>query len=27
MSKERFIDDFLNDIIEFIAHIREFTKG
>jgi uncharacterized protein with HEPN domain len=26
MSKERFIDDFLNDI-ESIADIREFTKG
>ncbi|MBF0506799.1 MAG: DUF86 domain-containing protein [Nitrospirae bacterium] len=27
MSKERFIDDFLNDIIEAISEIREFTEG
>jgi hypothetical protein len=29
MSKERFIDDFLNDIIESISEIRviDFPKG
>lgn len=27
MSKERFIDAFLNDIVEAITEIREFTEG
>jgi len=27
MSEERFIDDFLNDIIESISEIQEFTEG